>query len=237
MLNRRNSNEKYSQQQSICLLTRFANMMSQNSQSVFMLEQVQPDWLSSHKQTWLYYFSVFLATAFPVGLFFGLSGWMAIRWGAPYIARIFGIGIGLAAGLTLCLAIAQTFTFMSSLCVGAAFGVAFGIPFRMNFGISTGITVGLSIGIVMTLTFGLIGKRLLSGGIASCKHIKTVEKLRWSWSKSLLGVIIGLIAGAIVGFIIGHTVFGLAALNFGIAFGVSGGLLGGLLRGCNRSRG
>lgn len=68
MFKRRSINSQYSPDQSIQWLTRIAQLMSRQSQMIFLIEYLQPSWLPTIFQRWLY--GVFLH--FGINLYFGV---------------------------------------------------------------------------------------------------------------------------------------------------------------------
>jgi NACHT domain-containing protein len=78
--------------------------------------------------------------------------------------------------------------------------------------------------LIIGLSFGLIGG--LSGGLIGelSEEINRVDKLRWSWKASRLGLIVGLVI-ALVDQLTGELTGG---LDGGLIGGLSGGLIGGL---------
>lgn len=61
--------QPYTSDQAIGWLSWLARKMTQHSQSIFLIEELQPSWLSTDRQFWYYRLSCHLAS----GLFFGLS--------------------------------------------------------------------------------------------------------------------------------------------------------------------
>jgi hypothetical protein len=237
MLKRRDVESKYTNRQTIYWLSNLAHRLLQHNQSVFMIEYMQPSWLLSRLQKWLYYVGIILLVGMPTGLFVGLSGWSSVKFGTtPFISRVFGYGLGITFGLIVCLFTKQSFGLISKLLVSLAFGLTFGIPFKMQFNTSIGLLVGIAIGIVAGIVFSLIGKLLESKVKSNWNNIEIVEILRWSWLKVALGLFIGLTGGAVFGGIIGYGAWKVAVLNFVIAFGLSAGLVGGLVSGLSSDK-
>ncbi|MEA5509547.1 NACHT domain-containing protein [Crocosphaera sp. UHCC 0190] len=68
MFKRKRTNQKYPKQRTIQWLTWLAQRMSQVSQSVFLIEQMQPTWLQSNVQNILYRFGTILMGIVVIGL-------------------------------------------------------------------------------------------------------------------------------------------------------------------------
>jgi eukaryotic-like serine/threonine-protein kinase len=229
MFARRTATQSYPQQRTLKWLKWLAQKMLQTDQTMFMLEQIQPTWLLTNTQKWLYYLGIMIIVAFPISVFWGLSVGLPAHYCAPPAASVFGIGTGLAAGLAICLTLIQSFNILSSLAVGIAFGTAFGEAFKTVFGLSEWLSVGATVGIVTGLSFKLIGRRLAARQISNLYRIEIFEKVSWSWINALKGVFIGAIAGFLFGFITGRTMYSPIALNFGFGFSLSASLVGGVL--------
>ena len=229
MFKRRSADQRYPQKQAIHRLTWLAKNMVRNTQTVFSIERMQPDWLPTPLQRCLYIIGVMLLTSLPIGLLVG--------WGSGFllVGRVFEIGIGLATGLAVCLAVRRAFGLIGTLMVGSAFGLAFGITFEKYDGIFVACYVGLAVGLAAGGTFGLVGRRLIGRAVTSWEHVDIIEMLNWSWSKAMFGLVVGLIAGSVFGFTIGQAIWKSIASSFGVAFGIAGGVTAGLLSGLTGS--
>jgi F0F1-type ATP synthase assembly protein I len=81
-----------------------ATQMQQHQQTVFFLEQLQPDWLADRRRRLLYQRSVRLVFGLVTGLLFGL-GYVLVGWllfglvTGPVTGLLFGLLLGLLAGL------------------------------------------------------------------------------------------------------------------------------------------
>jgi DNA polymerase III delta prime subunit len=193
---------QYPQEKVLHWLSCLAQRLSQASQTVFLIEQIQPTWLPKDSQRAIYSVGVSLtvgltAAVFHVGplssvfeggkglveglmggviagLFYGLLGGLISRWLSGSVAR-------LATGLTL--------------------GLLFGLVFWLVLGPKFGLTYGLFYAIC-----GVIIYEFLS------KDIEPVDTLEWSWQKALknlgLALIFVLILSVTNGLIFG-LIFGL----------------------------
>lgn len=229
---RRRIGQNHSPDQVLKWLSWLACRMSEHSQTIFLVERMQPSWLSTPVQRRLFALGVMLATGVPVGLLIGWGGGLPIRLAAvPAVRQTFGVALTLAVGLTVCLAVRRTFSLTSSVFVGSAFGLTFGAAFAMQFTAYTGLMVGGIIGLAAGTSFGLVGRWLRSKMSASWDTIEVVEALSWSWKRAVLGLVIGLIAGFAFGFTTGQAILRTIALDFGFAFGLAAGLVAAILSG------
>ncbi len=231
MFKHRGGERDYSRKQSIDWLGWLAQKMQQHDQSIFLIERIQPSWLSTSIQRWLYKASILLFIGGIIGLLIGYGGSFPVRLAISFVGRIFGIGIGIAAGLTVCLAITRNFNLVGSTVVGLSFGFAFGLTFYINNPLSVALSVGIIVGLAAGIAFGLVGREISKKLVVDWSEVEIVEKLGWSWSKAAPGLGIGLIAGFTFGMVLGGAIWWPIAVNFGIGFGIAAGLVAGLLNG------
>jgi hypothetical protein len=93
----RRQNQKYCKKKSIFWLTFLAKQMNVEHQSIFLIEDMQPSWLSSQRNYWIYFISLFMIVTllFATG---GLSSNGEIISGIP-IGIIYGLAIAGYANL------------------------------------------------------------------------------------------------------------------------------------------
>ncbi len=201
LFERKGTKQPYSENQMRYWLTWLAQQMSQMSQTVFLIEQIQPTWLPRDVQRLIY--------SVGVSLTVGLTA--AIFHVAP-LSSVFEGSIGLVEGL------------MGGVIAGLFYGLLGGFISRLLRGtiarLATGLTLGLLFGLVFWLVLG--SNFGLTYGLlyAVCgviiydffsKDIEPVDTLEWSWSKALnnLGlalifvVILSVTNGPIFGLIFG----------------------------------
>ncbi|NEO43364.1 MAG: NACHT domain-containing protein [Moorea sp. SIO4A3] len=205
MFKRRKTNQRYKNVQVKHWLIWMAKRMVEESQTVFLIEKMQPSWLRNRKQKQIYWLSV--------GLIFGLT---------------FGLMTGLTEGLTKGLVVGLIIWLMVRLMYGLKFGLMEGLIVGLMFGLMVGMMVGLMeslmFGLMEGLMFGLMGVLIkvlarglmfglmgglmfgLMGGLMGglMEEIKTVEMLQVNWKKILIhllkfGLMIGLIFGLMFG--------------------------------------
>lgn len=158
MFNRRSADQSYSKEQAKRWLIWLAQRMVQHSQTVFLIERLQPSWLKNRQQKWLYAIGVALVAGVIFGLGAGLN-----------ISMILGMDVGLMAGLILGVA--------GGLIAGLIFGVLnnqinpvetlkwSGEKARKS--LRMGFDIGLIFGGLFGLSTGLISVRILGliGGV------------------------------------------------------------------------
>ena len=232
MFSRKGGTRLYEDEQTKQRLSWLAQNMQKHNQEVFLIEGLQPSWLSTSRWQWVYVLAsrmiAWLMYGLSVGLTNGLIGLL-----------IFGLGIGLPIGLIDLLRFEllrkRTRTrepqgFWWSVINIVMIWLIVGLIVGLIMGFFGGLMFGLSVGLIVGLIFGIRGsKQSLEN------DIQTVEALRWSWHRAGVGLIYGLIFGLIFGLVfaliyglIGGVIFGLI---FGLSLGPSGGLIGGLIGG------
>ncbi len=182
--------QRYSRTQVMHWLTWLAQHLTQTSQTVFLIERIQPTWLQTSTQQVIYHFTIrFLfatAGAFHAGL---LAGHHPNRSAFDVSHGLVGLGYGLLAALvyavlgTLTRNMAQGFPaeLLNALLAGLAFAPVFG----WIYGWIGGLVYGL-----MYSVFGLFIYKFAHG-------IDPVDAIQWSWRKarnySVFGLLIGLV--------------------------------------------
>src|SRR5262249_30729153 len=91
----------YAQKATLRWLSWLACKMRQHSQGIFLLEQLQPTWLPTRQQQWLYA----LCSSLIVGPIFGSSGGLILEliWGGQEGMWALGLMVGLVGGLVYAL--------------------------------------------------------------------------------------------------------------------------------------
>lgn len=256
MFARRQTDPHFPVERTVSWLGWLARQMVDHSQSLFLVEQLQPSWLPARRQRWLY----MLMTGFLAGAVGGLVMWLLLqilRQSAPQlpaplseqVSGVLNIAQGRAEFLTLLLtniglglvvaAIQATFFDRYELARGTH------VPARRRRRWRTAAT-GLA---VLALTFVAVsyfaGPILASAwaiaeavmfmtiafsvyGHSYRNEIRIVEALDWSWASALRGLIIGLLLAAIAE-ILDTLLYGSDGISRTvIVLGVGGFLLGGL---------
>jgi DNA polymerase III delta prime subunit len=213
---RRTSSLVFPKEKTIGRLSWLARKLKGHSQSVFLVEGLQPSWLGTRAERLVYG----TVMALSLGLIFGLS------------TLSNGLSVGLIFGLTTLVGVGLGCWSESPLKNGVMSGSIGGPIFGLINGLSNGLLYGLSDGLSNGLFIGLIGGL----GIGSLNHITLVETVSWKWNRfwkrAIPGSIVGLISGLIIGLI--RLIFGLRTglsdgLTFGLVFGLISALVGGFI--------
>ena len=247
---------RFGEAQATAWLSWLARGMQTHGQTIILIEQLQPSWLSTRRQRWVYIFTSRLIWGAVVGLIFGLIfGLIGGLFSSLIFGLIFGLLVGLIGGLifgligglidvvrfarnhshsaqnasaTLRQIIAGTLLYGL---IGALSGGLIGrLSGGLIFGLLVGLIGGLSGGLLVGLLFGPFWT-LRSFGRNSRNEIQTVETIRFSWAYVPKGIVNGLIFGLLVGLLSGLLVGLLGGLSGGLLGGLLGGLSGGLLGG------
>lgn len=237
MFKRRGAQPAYTPAQTLRWLGWLARQMSQQAQTVFLIEQLQPAWLLSWDERRFYtLFSRSLAGLIG-GLSFGIVlqlSLITVRW-MSYSVSLAGLA-GLLGGFAI------------GLIDTARFGWSYqpkrksrAWPYRLivinvlGVGLIVGAVVyplggifgGVAAGLVAGLIFGLRGRWQ---GLTH--DIQTVEALNWSWFKAMrgasLGILLGLIESIIVSFLEGALLGLISGVIITITFGSLGAIVEGL---------
>jgi TIR domain/NACHT domain len=98
MFERRGVGERYTQEQTIKWLNWLAAQMNRHAQTVFLIERLQPDWIKSRTQRWLYLILAWALVGLPIGIPLGIMIFLA---STPLYGLFFGIVITLLFGVIL----------------------------------------------------------------------------------------------------------------------------------------
>jgi hypothetical protein len=196
-------------------LSWLAGKMKEHSQSIFLIEGLQPSWLGTKAKRAAYGTVV----ALSLGLLFGLLYGLYLR-NAPIV--------GLSCGMIL---------------LGVGLGCWWESPLKNSVisgsigGLSGGLVGGMIIGLLGGLIIGLIGVF----GVGSLNHINLVETISWKWNQFWKRTIPGSIAGLSIGLIIflffglprktGLQITTIDSLKMGLYLPLNLGLIGGVISG------
>jgi hypothetical protein len=233
MFQRRTVHRPYSDAQTLHWLHYLAQHLVSTSQTVFLIERMQPDRLRSH-QRWHYILGIWLS-------FFLLAGSLgsvvldpsrlipSLIIGSVILAKIFGVDrIKPAETLQWSWQRARTYL-LWGLAIGPLIGIAlkysFGLVFgRINWGVVDAVLIeqliqGTIFGLTFGLTFGLI-RGLSANAIATLTRPN--QGIRQSARNALLFAAIATQAPMLIAWIIGGTkisFWGMFGLCFGLATG------------------
>ena len=241
MFQRRNSTSlRYSNEQTTHWLVWMAQQMVQTSQTVFLIERIQPSWLQTRFQRTRYR----LESSLIVGLLGGLT--VGLTYGVTYgltVGLIYGLSAGLSAGLsnftiteiepveTLRWSWEETkkshrIGLENGISVGSIFGLSSGLAFGLN----VGLIVGLMCGLGFMLTVGLTGG--LRGPSMGNKTKPNQGVWKSAQNSAMFTLIVGLI-GTLIGWSLDSWLSSglMNGTNHKLMSGLAGGLVGGLTGG------
>jgi NACHT domain len=254
MVNRKGGARRYPPHIITAWLSFLARQMRMHNQTIFILEQLQPDWLLKERRT-LYQWSFRLVNGLLFGLVVGLGSGLGIGLvGGLVNGLVNGLFFGLVGGLVGGLGLegrldgeiepVEALTWMSEdqtprqqlawLFAGLSIGLFVGLAFGLFVGLGIGLFVGLGVGLLSLLLAGLESKQLAERQVFSPN-----EGIRHSIKNGLfVGLAPGLFAGLFVGLIdkqpdrLGTGLFLglLVGLGVGQAFGLRAALQHYLLR-------
>ncbi len=242
--NRSKVEQKYSEFQTIRWLIWLAFRMVQESQTVFLIEEMQPKWLHDKLEIIIYLIGNFLIFGLILGLILGLN--FGLISGLNF-GLIFGVLHGLIMGLGFTsIENIKTveilkwswekakngliYTLIRALKYGLIIGLILGLIFGLDFGLIIGLIYGLIIGLIYGLSGGLIAG-LMSGMQGSSVARKTMPNqgiYRTARNAGIIGLILGLIYGLTSGLTIELTSGLTIGLTSGLTIGLTSGLTSGL---------
>lgn len=254
MFGRRGKHEEFPPAQTTGYLSWLAQSLSQHGQSVFLLEQLQPDWLNSALNQWIYALSTRTIVSLLLALGFLIGAAPLALAGSDLPAIVASASTSLILGLILGAMVALRFqrqqasgrevgsqasfwlTLARIVFVGLFAYLATIIVFQLfGFSFERASGVGYGNALVYGLLFGLRGRDRSTGS-----DIRPVETIRWSWDGALRGSIPGLLIGVILGlldqYITGTTRQNDVILIFAALGALLTGLVGGLRRGVVASK-
>jgi eukaryotic-like serine/threonine-protein kinase len=225
MFLRNREHQPYTNKQVIEWLSWLAQGMMQNYKTIFLIEELQPNWLSNRGAFWVYGLTSRVLFGLIAGLLIGLRFNPGIMYdftiGLNKVV-INGTIVGFIAGLL--------FIFTSSLKRHGSNSSIRGIKIGFFFGLICWLSIRQAVlggGGYHTLLYALIFGLFISLVVALTtknqgilEDIQTTEALQWSWeglSKGgINGVILGLISGFIIGFIFSFNAFYYYAFILGL---------------------
>lgn len=208
--------QRYPQKQTLQWLRWLAQEMDQHAQAVFLIERMQPSWLTSLVDRWGYV----LGTRFVYGGVVGLI-----------CAALLLLSNGLILGINLFIPKHELWDyaiwlFRLWLQIGIVLGCVEGVLWAYEptqahrlwrlaktvlYGWIIGEIFAHGWGLFYAVFFGVMGSVFLvvgSGAPVVAQEIRAVEKLQFSWQGALRGVLLGFGAGIIVGGILDQIVGG-----------------------------
>lgn len=244
MFNRKGKRDRpYTDNQTKLWLNWLANHMADHNQAIFLIEQLQPSWLSNDKHQLLYMLSSRTIGGLFIGLGIGTILFPPEYTGTDFlwIWLFFWLFIGIFGGALVGIVDRVRFEYHEKilhifknipaywLAISNFFVIGFlnillaVIGFALTAQIFN-ISLAQIFGPISTLSFGIITG--LSLGVRNNRQnlandIQTTEALSWSWGAAFKGAILGAIYGLSSGVIFG--------LVFGLISGIIRGVIGGQL--------
>jgi DNA polymerase III delta prime subunit len=207
MFKRRVAERQYSKTQVMRWLTWLAQKMSQQSQTVFLIERLQPEWLDKTIYKWIYALISGLTFGSIVGLILGPAIGVIVNPIGELLKKpaiSFGVIDGLRSGLLGGFLLGLMFIPLGRQLVKPITGLIFVVMnglvwlvfWRLKFGWDAGLILGLIGGVAGVLLWVLLRN-----------PINPTEILKWSWidakSKLIKGLAWGLCFGMVLGMILG----------------------------------
>lgn len=198
LFERKGAKQQYSKKQVKHWLTWLAQQMSRTSQTVFLIEQIQPSWLPKDSQRLLYGVGVSLTVGITAAMFHvaplcsvfaGIRGLVTGLIGG----LIAGLGYGILGGLITRWQNKSLAPIVNSLTLGLLFGSVFWLVLGVQFGLTYGVLYALC---------GVIVYKF------SIKDIEPVDTLKWSWRKAFKNLGLGLVFVVILA-VTNEPIFGL----------------------------
>jgi hypothetical protein len=221
MFQRKGRTAPFPKEKTITWLSWLAGKMKEHSESVFLVEGLQPSWLGTKGKRVAYGTIVASSLGLILALIYGMS---------------VGLSAGLSVGLSVLLGVGLGCWSQSPLKNGVISGSIAGL---IVIGLIAGPRVGLSIGLSIGLIVGPIVGPIVGLGVGSLNHIILVETISWKrnqfrnqfWKRMIPGLIVGLILGPILGLILGLITAPIGQLIYALIFGLINGLYLGLIGG------
>ncbi|MBD1922988.1 protein kinase [Microcoleus sp. FACHB-831] len=240
MFKRRGAEEQYSKQQAMSWLIWLAEEMVKQSQTVFLIERMQPIWLPKKHQKGLYALNIGLMAGLSAGLGGGLiAGHAAGLYIGLTVGLIIALGSGLGAGLVFGLISdrinpVETLQWswkkardnikqgvvvgaIAGLILGLSSGLVSGLIFNVGSGlvdaIFTGITDGLGASLIFVLLRGLSGPGISTSTIPN-------QGIWQSAKNAMLFALTGMVGLSLVAIVMAIPIFW--GLVIGLVFGLFG---------------
>jgi len=221
MFQRRGVHSLYPQQQTKRWLRWLAKKMSEKSQTVFLIERLQPSWLETNGQKWMYAIGIAVMGGLIIGLGAGLSIELILGKGVILMGGlILGLGGGLIAGLILRLVLHQIepvehikwswVKAKNNLVIGLRIGLIVGLIFGFSSGLIMFSISGQAVAIQEGLIYGCSGLgtgiifvllRGLTGGDIETTTIPN-QGIWQSAQNSMVFTVIGVLAMGVLAYLL-----------------------------------
>jgi eukaryotic-like serine/threonine-protein kinase len=191
MFQRRSTDQRYTQDQTIQHLVWLAQLMAEHGQSLFLIERMQPHWLPTAAQRRQYA----LGVGGIIGLLYG--GIVALVLGSVIVRGMgltLGLVVGSADGIISAGAVGILFSLaVSSTAVQARLGQGRWRAIRMALGL--GVSIGAIVGLLFGAVAGFVSEPILNQSILP----NATGLLKGALGGLYLGVLNGLVAGLTLG--------------------------------------
>jgi adenylate kinase family enzyme len=235
MLRRRKATQQYSEEKTLQWLIWLAQRMTVVSQTVFLIEQLQPSWLPTKGQQFQYRLESGLIAGLIVGMISGFGeGLISGLYDALTIGPREGLIIGIFFGFLGDIKPIETLKWSwrelkIGLRSGLMVGLMSGLMVRLFGGLRNSLKGGPIAGLILVLVIvsfgGLMGA--LIGGFRGAEIQHRVKPNQGIFQSARNAVIIGMCVVLIIGLMSRLTVGTNVTLTFGPIFGLIGVLMGG----------
>lgn len=209
MFKRRSGRHPYSPEQTVTWLRWLAQQMMAQNQSIFLLEQMQPNLLASQRQRLLYQIMLRCAGSLPFLLSCPLIVvilMLVTGTSLQYIPS--GIGLGVVLGGVISAALILTSILARWLYGLLAIVLALGALAALlaaGLGMLPSLITGddpLTTAVLIALIFGTLGS--LPGVLLSGKHpIQPMSEFSWSWTGVRTALLLGVLGSIGIGLLVG----------------------------------
>lgn len=251
MLKRRRAETRYIPEQTIRWLSHLAGQMRRQSQTIFYLEQMQPDWLSDSRMLGRYDWVAVRLPGIFMGILVGLivnafysAGLSYVAFTPPSILLCGFLGGYLSEG-----SIPQRSgrsdrkvrnPLLQKLLIGALVGLGVGLSAGLRDGLRGGLSIGLLSGLLSGLFYGLCSTLIQfllwkNNAPEAARFLKPSPVKRTAWQHLIRrdeihnGLLVGLLVGLIFGLIWGLFQGLFYGLFYGLSYGLNSGLSAGIL--------
>jgi eukaryotic-like serine/threonine-protein kinase len=238
MLQRRGRAARYSTAQTLRWLSWLAQQMVHSSQTIFLIEWLDHNWLQTSRQRWLYIILSSLLMGLAFGIIIAFSAGAERSWLSVGL-KVWGVYSMVQAMATWASVTVERMTpssqqvFLQRLSNSLGIGLLTGLIFGMVTGALSKPETGWLVGLLSGLVTGVMDWWV--GSVIGTSFLKPVEALRWSWTNARRYLFFGLVGS--VQFTLLLSLLGAVTVNwtraalFGILVGLAFGLLTGLRAG------
>lgn len=187
------TSNQFEKDQTISWLSWLARKMKEQSQSIFLVEEIQPSWLSSKGQRLAYQAVI----AFWVALLGGLTMWIpGLHLGDLRGNLIAGLVSALALGISVFLGCRSPSPVKNGILCTVLGALLVGI---IGWVISNILSIGVDISSLFNAPIdGMVDGMLGGLGIGSVNEIYLVESIRWQWWRLVRKAVVGTMVGYLV---------------------------------------